>query len=173
MIFRYTEKKLAKEIRHIASTIDSSLDFEYLPKTNEIRLTAAQDDAGGPFVIFLGNLFKKVVELPKKERLAAIKAFLVESLTPDSLSPDELLQSLALRVRTSFEIDFRNRNLALLGHEAPPSIVVNYGDVLAEIVSDRDASIAVARQDDLQEIDVTDDEAIRIATAKTRRMTVD
>ena len=172
-MFKYTEKKLAKDIGRVAEAIDSSLSYEYRPKSREVLLTSSNDDAGGPFTIFLGNIFLKVSELPRKDRISAIEAFLTDVIVPNELSPNELMESLALRVRTDFEIDLRNRNIELMGHDAPPSITVRRGDVLVEIVSDREDSVSIARSDDLEKIGVDADEAFRMAAAKIRRSTVE
>ncbi|MEM8982687.1 MAG: hypothetical protein AAGC71_06650 [Pseudomonadota bacterium] len=170
-MFKYTEKKFAKDVGRVAATIDPSLSYEYLPASREVKLTSNKDDAGKPINIFLGNIFLKVSALPKRERIPTIRAFLTEVLTPKKLSPDELMGSLALRVRTDFEIDYRNRHLVFMGHEAPPSIVVRRGDVLVEIVADREESVSIARSDDLAEIGVDADQAFRMAAAKIRRST--
>ncbi|MCP4193832.1 MAG: hypothetical protein GY768_24755 [Planctomycetaceae bacterium] len=172
-MFKYTEKKFAKDVGKVAKSIDPSLEYTYLPEMREVKLTSPDDDSVGPFTVFLGNIFLKVSELPKKERLPTIEAFLREVITPTELSPDELLESLALRVRTDFEIDFRNRHIELMGHEAPPSISMRRGELLVEVVSDRDESVSIARSDDLAEIGVSEDEAVRLATAKIRRITGD
>ena len=172
-MFKYTEKKLAKDIGRVAESIDPSLDYEYLPESREVKLTSRDDEPGGPFSVFLGNIFLKVSELPKKQRLPTIEAFLREVLTPKELSPDELMESLALRVRTDFEIDFRNRNLELMGYDATPSVTVRRGDLLIEIVSDREESVSIASADDLAGIGVAEDEALRMAAAKLRRGTGD
>jgi hypothetical protein len=170
-MFKYTEKKLANDIGRVAKSIDPSLRYTYLQDTREVELRSSDDETGGPYTIFLGNIFLKVSELSKDERLATVEAFLREVLAPKELSPDELMNSLALRIRTDFEIDFRNRRIALMGQEAPPSIVFRRGELLVEIVSDRDESVSIARSDDLAEIGVTQEEAIRMASAKIRRCT--
>ena len=172
-MFKYTEKKFAKDVGKVAESIDPSLEYTYLPETREVKLTSPDDDSGGPFTVFLGNIFLKVSELPRKERRPTIEAFLREVMTPTELSPDELMESLALRVRTDFEIDFRNRHIELMGHEAPPSISIRRGELLVEVVSDRDESVSIARSDDLAEIGVSEDVAVRMATAKIRRGTGD
>lgn len=170
-MFKYTEKKFAKDIGRVAESIDPSLSYVYLPESREVKLTSSNSDAGGPFTVFLGNIYLKVFDLSKKERLPTIEAFLAEVLTPKELSPDELMESLSLRVRTDFEIDFRNRHIELMGHDAPPSIAVRRGELLIEIVSDREESVSIARADDLTEIGVDEDEAFRMAAAKMRRGT--
>lgn len=170
-MFKYTEKKFAKEVGRVAESIDPSLSYKYLPESREVKLTSTNDDAEGPFTVFLGNIYLKVSALPKNERRPAIEAFLLDVLTPKELSADELMESLAFRVRTAFEIDFRNRHLQLMGHDAPPSITVSRGDLLIEIVSDREETLSIARSDDLAEIGVDEDEAMRMAAAKIRRGT--
>lgn len=170
-MFKYTEKKFAKDVGRVAESIDPSLEYVYLPETREVKLTSWDDGAGGPCTVFLGNIYLKVSEVPKKERLPTIEAFLREVLTPKELSSDELMESLALRVRTGFEIDFRNRHIKLMGHDAPPSISFRRGELLLEIVSDRDESVSIARSDDLAEIGVSEEDAIRMAVAKIRRST--
>ena len=168
---KYTEKRLAKDIGRVAKSIDPSLRYKYLPDIREVKLTSSEDGARDEHAIFLGNIFPMVLETPRKERLPAIEALLRELLTTKELSADELMKSLALRVRTDFEVDLRNRCSALMGHEAFPSIVFRRGELLLEIVSDRDYSVSIARSDDLAEIGVTGDDAIRVASAKIRRGT--
>jgi len=170
-MFEYTEKKLAKDIGKVAASIDSSLQWTYLPDTSEVTLTHSKDETSRPYTVFLGNLFLKVSTMSKKDRLVSIEAFLRDAFTPKELAPEELMASLALRVRTEFEIEFRNRHIELMGHEPPPSISVLRGELLIEVVSDSDESVSVARSDDLAEISVTEDEAIRMAAAKIRRAT--
>lgn len=172
-MFKYTEKKLAKDIGKVAASIDSSLQWAYLPDTNEVTLTPSSDESDGRYTVFLGNLFLKLSTLSKKDRLVSIEAFLREALAPEEMSAEEIMGSLALRVRTEFEIDFRNRHIELMGNKPPPSVSVRRGELLVEVVSDSDESVSVARSDDLAEIDVTEDEAIRIAAARIRRATDD
>ncbi|MEO1020580.1 MAG: hypothetical protein AAFY56_23270 [Pseudomonadota bacterium] len=169
--FKYTEKRLAKDIGRVAESIDPALSCEYLPDSREVILTSHEDNAGGPFTVFLGNILLKVSDLPKKERLSAIEGFMREAISPVKLTPNELMESLALRVRTQFEIEFRNRNIELMGHDVPPSIAVPRGDLLVEVVSDRAESVSIATSDDLAEIGVGEDEAFRIAAARIRRDT--
>jgi len=123
-MFKYTEQKLAKDIRKVAASIDSSLQWTYQPDTRQVTLTPLRDTTGGPYTVFLGNLFLKYSTLSKKERLVAIEAFLRDVLTSKKMTPDELMGSLALRVRTEFEVDHRNRQFELMGHEPSPSISV-------------------------------------------------
>lgn len=170
-MFKYTEKKLARDIGRVAESIDPSMSWEYLPASREVKLTSGDNNTSAPCTVFLGNLFLKVSELARKDRIPTIEAFLTELLTPRELSPAEILESLALRVRTEFELDLRGRHLALLGHDAPPSAHFRRGDLVVEIVSDREESVSVARTDDLAEIGVNADEAFRIAAAKLRRAT--
>jgi len=172
-LFKYTEKKFATDVGRVAESIDPSLEYTYLPETREVKLTSADDDSGGPFTFFLGNIFLKVSELPRKERLPTIEAFLREVVKPKELTPDELMESLALRVRTDFEIDFRNGHVELMGHETPTSISMRRGELLVEVVSDSDESVSIAQSDNLAEIGVSEDEAVRMATAKIRRSTGD
>lgn len=170
-MFKYTEKKFAKELGRVAESIDPSLKYEYLPDTREVKLTPTEDGVDGPYTVFLGNIFLKVSGLPRNQRRPAIEAFLQEILKPKELSPDEIMESLALRVRTEFEIGFRNLHIELMGHEPPPSIAVRRGNLLVEIVCDREESISLARKDDLEEIGVSAEEAFRMAAAKIRRGT--
>ena len=118
-MFKYTEKKLAKDVGKVARSIDPTLEYVYLPDSQEVQLTPRDNGSCGTITVFLGNIFLKVLKMPKKERAATIEAFLREVLAPKELSSSELMESLALRVRTGFEIDFRNRNIELSGYEAP------------------------------------------------------
>jgi len=77
-MFRYTEKKLAKEIGRVAEAIDPSLEYLYSSDTREVKLTRVGDEPGGPYSIFLGNLFLKVEGMTRKDRRPTIEAFLRE-----------------------------------------------------------------------------------------------
>jgi hypothetical protein len=168
---KYTEKKCAKDIGKVAESIDPSLKHTYLPQSREVKLVSTDDDTGRPFAVFLGNIFLNVSKLPRKERLRTIEALLREVMTPTELSPDELMESLSLRVRTDFEIEFRIRDNELVGQEAPPPISRGRGELQLEVVFDRDETVSIARPDDLAKIGVSGDEAVRMATAKIRRST--
>ena len=172
-LFKYTEKKLARDVGKVAGLIDPSLEYSYLPETREVKLASRDENGAGPFTIFLGNIFLKFSGMPGRERLPAIEAFLREVMTPPELSPDALMESLALRLRTGFEVDFRNRQIELMGHEAPPSILSHRGELLVEVVSDRDESVSIARSDELADIGMSEDEAVRMAAARLRRCSGD
>ena len=170
-MFGYSEKKLAKEIARVAKSIDPSLLAEYISDAREVRLKSQAEDAKDPVSIYLGNLFLKLENMSKKERLNSIDAFLRDVLTPPDLSPDEVIDSFALRVRTDFDISFRNSHFTQMGHTPPSSVLYRRGDLLVEIVSDSEESVATISPEDLAELDVTQEEAIRIAGAKLRRYT--
>jgi hypothetical protein len=168
---KYTEKKCAKDIGKVAESIDPSLKHTYLPQSREVKLVSTNDDTGRPNMVFVGNIFLTVSKLPRKQRLRTIEALLREVMTPTELSPDELMESLSLRVRTDFEIEFRIPHEEQMGQEAPPPISKRRGELQLEVVFDREETIAIARPDDLAEIGVSEDEAVRMATAKIRRAT--
>ncbi len=170
-VFKYTEKKLARDIGRVAESIDPTISYEYLPESREVKLNSAEDKYGGPIMIFLGNLYLKVSDLPRKDRIPTIEGFISDALNPPERSPDEEINSLGLRIRTDFEISFRNRHVELMGHEPPPSICVPHGDLLVEVVSDKEESIYLARSDDLAEIGVSEEQAVEIAAARLRRHT--
>ena len=168
---KYTEKKCAKDIGKIAESIDPSLKHTYLPQSREVKLVSSNDDTGRPCTVFLGNIFLTVSKLPRKQRLRTIEALLREVMTPTKLSPDELMESLSLRVRTDFEIQFRIPHGEQMVREDPPPISKRRGELQLEVVFDREETIATARPDDLAEIGISEDEAVRMATAKIRRAT--
>ena len=115
---KYTEKKCAKDIGKVAESIDPSLKHTYLPQSREVKLVSTNDDTGRPNMVFVGNIFLTVSKLPRKQRLRTIEALLREVMTPTELSPDELMESLSLRVRTDFEIEFRIPHEEQMGQEA-------------------------------------------------------
>jgi hypothetical protein len=166
---KYTEKKCAKDIGKIAESIDPSLKHTYLPQSREVKLVSTNDDTGRPFTVFLGNIFLTVSKLPRKQRLRTIEALLREVMTQNELSSDELMESLALRVRTNFEIEFRIPHEEQMRYEAPPPISKRRGELQVEVVFDRDETVSIAQSDDLAKIGVSEDEAILMATAKIRR----
>ena len=166
---KYTEKKCAKDIGKVAKSIDPSLKHTYLPQSREVKFVSTDDGIGRPNTVYLGNIFSKVSTLPRKERIQTIEALLREVMTPTELSPDEMMESLSLRVRTDFEIAFRTPHVGAMGQAAPPPISKRRGELQVEVVFDREETIAIARPDDLAEIGVTEDEAVRMATAKIRR----
>ena len=147
--------------------------YTYSPADREVQLTSGKAGADSPYTVYLGNIFLKFSPIPKKERLAAIEAFLRELLTPKALSPDELMESLALRVRTDYEIKYRNRQVKLRGSGVIPSIVSRRGDLSVEIVSDHAESVTIVKPEELAKIGVTESEAIEMASAKVRRSTGD
>lgn len=171
-MFKFTEGKLAREIGRVAHRIDPLLSFDYLPTKSEVTLTKANaDGSSGKFKLYLGNLFPKISKLSRKDRIPAIEEYLRGVLEPEELSPDQLVNSLALRIRTGFEIDVRIRQFELLGQEAEPSIIMPQGDLLIEVVSDREGAVSMTPKGDLAKIGVSDKEAIQIATAKLRQHT--
>ena len=171
LVFKYSEKKLAKEIQNEVKLIDPTLKCTYLPAEREVVFTKLDDGTYGPSSLFLGNIFLNVSKMPKKERIELVRSFVGDSLAPQELSADETMASLVLRTRTDFELYFRNRNLAIRGHDPSPSIAVSRGEFLVEVVADGDKTLSVPKPSDLSEIGVTEEEAFRIAVAKTRRVT--
>lgn len=170
-MFKYTEKKLAKDIGRVAESIDPALRYTYSPADREVRITSSKSEAFGPYTVFLGNLILKISALPRKERHPVIAAFVRELLAPKRLSPDELMNTLALRVRTDFEIKIRNRHLEIRGGHAIPTVVSRRGELSVEIVSNQAESVSIVKPEDLAKIGVTEGEAMRIASARLRRAT--
>jgi len=170
-VFKYSEKKLAKEIQKVVTRIDPTRQCAYLPEAREVTITKRDDTSYGPASIFLGNIFLHVSNMPKKERIAALESFISATIAPKEMSADETIASLALRVRTDFELDFRHRNVALRGHESKPSIRVSRGALEMEVVADGERTLSVPQPSNLAEIDVSEDEAVRIAKASLQRAT--
>jgi len=170
-MFKYTESKLAKDLGRVAKSIDPTLEYSYLPDTCEVKLASKVNENQNPHTIFLGNIYLKISTLPRKERIPAIEAFLRDVLTSEELSPDEFMGSLALRVRTDFEVDYRNRHIELMGHDVKPTITLQRGELLIEVVSDRNESVSVLPLEDLAKIGASEKEAIGIASARIRRAT--
>ena len=168
-IFKYTEKKLAKEIANIAKSIDPTLIMTYLQDSNEVKLGPEGDI--NKYTLYLGNIFKKYSALPKGDRLKSIRTYLEESLTPIELSDDQFLNTLALRVRTQYELDLRAKHFQLAGNTIQPSLRFNTGDLVIEVVSDREESLSIPSIDTITGHGASKEEAIEIASAKLRRYT--
>jgi len=168
-IFKYTEKKLAKEIASIAKSIDSDLVVTYLQNSNEVKLGSGDDD--NKYTLFLGNIFNKFSVLSKADRLKSIEAYLEEVLRPAELSDDQFLNTLALRVRTQYEIGFRDKQFKLSGHDVQPSLRFNSGSMVIEVVSDGEESLSIPSAETIAKHGASNDEAIEIACAKLRRYT--
>ena len=139
-MFKYTYKKFARDIGKIAKSIDSSLEYAYIEGSKEVTLTPI-GKVEVAHTIFLENLFLKVSQLSKKERLISIEKFLREAMLPNTMSSEEIMESLSLRVRTDFEVDFRDRHIKLVGHKPTPSILRRHGELLVEVVSDNSLSL--------------------------------
>ncbi|MEO1576346.1 MAG: hypothetical protein AAFU65_15470, partial [Pseudomonadota bacterium] len=84
-MFRYTAKKLARDIDRAVRDLDPSLHSRYEPSANEVQIFRGDDDTAS-YKIFLGNLLLKVAALPRKDRRPSIDTFLREALQPKELS---------------------------------------------------------------------------------------
>lgn len=170
-MFKYTEEKLANDIGKVAQSIDPNFSHSYEPDEREVTLTSAYENADGEFTIYLGNIFLRVSQMPRKERLGLIESLLRDLLTPKAMSANDFMASLALRVRTAFELDIRNRQSTIDGYKPLTSVSYRRGDLAVELVCDGDEMVSVTRPDDLEKFAITKDEAIRMAAAKIRRAT--
>ncbi len=165
-IFAYSEKKLARDLAKAASKLEPDLESDYNAERRSLYLYRASEPDAPPYAIFLGNLFLKVKSRSRGERRAILEDFVLQMLNPPELSKDEMLASLALRARTHFEVNLRRR-LIELQHGEPPDFVMGVsGDLIYEIVSDRDEVVRSITHEDLAELETTADEALKIARAR-------
>ena len=169
-MFKYTEKKLARDIEKAAKKINPDFRSVYLPENREVNLSLPGEDDSETRTFFLGNLFLKFSKMSRIERRGSIESYLRDSLIDKELSPDEWMASLALQVRTKFEIEHRNRHIELK-RKPPQSILFERGQLVVEVVTDSTETMAITQVDDLVKMGVTREEAIRIATAAIRRST--
>ena len=169
LMFKYTEKKLAKEIGQIASAINPCLVPEYDPSSSHVLLSQGEDVADNPFQIFLGNIFNNVSEMPRVERLAKIEGFLREMLSPQELSSDAFMASLMLRVRTEFEVGLTRHYMTEMGKAPKQLTPMRHGSLLLDIVSDGGHTVSTIAPETLAENGVTPDEAAHIAKAAMLR----
>ncbi|MEM7253512.1 MAG: hypothetical protein AAF493_19020 [Pseudomonadota bacterium] len=175
-MFQYTERKLARDIRRVVSTLDPSLHCEYRPAHNEVALfqagRAPDGDERPTHTIFLGNLLAKLSAMGRRERLPQLKAFLHECLCPQPLGADDFITSLALRVRTPFEVALRCAMLSDHDQSRSPNWVSRHrGDLIVELVNDRPESVSAVQPSQLVEHSVSVEEAFEIAAAALRRTT--
>ncbi len=171
-MFRYTEKKLAKDIGRIAKYIDPSLVIEYKPEAREVTLSVEERGRDkAPTSIFLGNIFMKMKELGRKERAPSIERLLNELLSPRVFDPDDFMNSLAIRVRTDFEISLRKKMMASKGYEQTDLSLFRIGEALLELISDNEESISTVKNEDIEKAGITKEEGLRIAGAALVRAT--
>lgn len=164
-MYAYSEKKLAKDLTRAARAINTDLEPEYNAERQSLNLYRASEPDAPPYSIFLGNLFLKVRSRSRADRKAIIEDFVEQMLNPPELSRDEMLASLAIRARTHFEVNFRNRLIELQA-EPPDFVLEVIGDMLGEIVSDRDEVVQTVTLDHLEELETTKEEAVKIARAR-------
>lgn len=168
---KYTEKKLVKEIREILANIEPELSVAYDPKSSRVSLSGGESFSDTPMIINLANLFVKMRNLKPTERLARLEVNLREFLSDHEFSTDELIASLALRVRTVRELAIRELYMQVHVGEPLDALVVNQNELLLELVSDRQESLRPMNLSTLERASVTKDDAFEIANATLARLT--
>jgi len=168
-IFKYTEKKLASDIANVTKSIDPTLITSYERDSNEVFIGTKTNKK--QYTLFLGNVFLKFSALSKTDRLTSIRNYLEEVLRPAELSDDQFLNTLALRVRTDYELGLREKYFKLAGNDVEASLRFGSGDFLIEVVSDGDESLSIPGISTITKHGATSEEAIEIASAKLRRYT--
>lgn len=170
-IFRYSEKKLARDVARIAAVIDSSFCAEYQPKQSSVKISHAQRTAESPAVIYLGNLLLKVRDLPRGERETVLAKTVREMLSKEQLPPDDLMASLALRARTRQEMHLRRRILELNGNNFPDTVTFGDGELFLELMVDNATTVSTISRERLSAASTTTEDAYRIAVATLARAT--
>ena len=172
-MFKYTEQKLAQDIERLAKEINPELVCQYDQKNHEVVLKS-QD--GMVCTMSLVTPLVNAMRLKKKPRLAHIKAAILENLTAGEALPDEFLASLCFRIRTELGLKLRKlqqedysqkHNNATFSESAH----IKSGDMLVELVADREKTLICVTTEQLSEAKVTIDEAVKIAAANLIRAT--
>ncbi len=168
-MFRYTEQKLANEVIKIFRDIDPSLTARYHPGPQDIQFyDDAGDEKGGR--VYLGNLYIQAKQLGFFERRNWLRTVIGEISDELLLNSDEFLASLKLRVRSRFEIDLREKIAAIRGSKVQ-YLKIKAGDLILELVSDREKTVAAVGPERLEKFEITLDEAFRHARATLTRAT--
>ena len=165
MLFAYTEKKLARDMARAAKAIEPNLKDVYEAERSSLELYKVGEPDAPPYAFFLGNLFRRVRNLPRAERRAIVDDFVKRALSPPELTRDELLASLALRVRTPFEFDLRMRMVSLGMDDPPTFTTASRGGLLLELIADNPETVRSVSLEDLAEADVSPEQALEIARA--------
>ena len=172
MIFPYTVDHLARDIlAQLAHWNDRGVDYQYVREHSEIRGEAAD---GNRQIIYLGNLYNRVKALSRDERREEIHAFLATGLREEDDDGD-IVSLLRPRLRTPFEIGIRDlwltRTQSDNNPERNPRIpgrTIN--DVLIlELVADRANTVQAIHEDDLAELDLDFETALKTAFANLAR----
>lgn len=142
---------------------------EYQSKPAAVLLYREGDE--DPAIIYLANIFLKAKSLPRGERDGMIRDFLAKVLSEaEGLDPDQLVASLALRVRTPFELALRRSVLDMHPGQTPEPVIVEMGQgLLLELVSDGDNAVSMVGKDQLEEAGLQEADAIKIARANLAR----
>lgn len=170
-MFGYSEKKLAKEIHKYALNFDGSIVFKYSENTNEVLLYRGGDVNSKPISMFLGNLFLKLKEQNRKQREESLLNLLGQLFSERELSPEELKETLAIRVRSEFELNFQESFMKSKDPDAPCFISRKVGELYLQLVSDGDEAVKSVNREQLEAAELSVDDAFRLATVNLARAT--
>ncbi|TDF41578.1 hypothetical protein EYS14_01620 [Alteromonadaceae bacterium M269] len=170
-LFKYTEKKLVKDIINVLPQFYDSPIVSYNKNQREITVRNKGDDESGAGIIFLGNIFEKVKNLSKTERVRIIEDFVSTTKLFETLDPEVFMASLALRARTPYDISIRNMLTHRHTKEPFSSTYYEAGGMFLELVFDTEENVSNVTDTKLKEAELSVDEAYKIAAARLHRAT--
>jgi len=170
-LFKYTEKKLVKELQTVLARYEPNLNVHHNPDTNTVSVSGGQRFGDAPMTINLANLFVKMRNLKTAERMARLEANLQEFLSDHEFSTDDLIASFALRVRTQSELSIRDLYMKNHTNDSLSTLMIDANELQLELVSDRQESLATVDQATLDEAGITKDEAFELARSALARAT--
>jgi len=169
--FKYTEKKLVKDLRNVFAKNEPDLKLDYDSRRGSVRISGDSRFSDLPMVINLANLYSKLRNLKSSERIARLEATIAEALNVEEFSNDDLIASLALRVRTRAELSIRDLYMQVHVGEAYETLSIDANELLLEMVSDRRESLSTVDKQTLDSAEITKDEAFEVAKAALVRAT--
>jgi len=170
-IFKYTEKKLVKDIQDILTENAPGLKLDYDPTNSSVSILGEERFDGSPMVINLANLFIKMRNLSSSERRARLEINLQEFLSDHDISADDFIASLALRVRTTQELAIRDLYMQIQSGDPLKTLMLDANELHLELVSDQQESLKTVDQEALDKAGITKNEAFKIAQTTLFRST--
>jgi len=168
-MFRYSEKKFAREVIKALLALKPGSQPKYFPEKSLV-VTQIAGDNDEESTIYLTNIFNSVKDLPRKTRTEAIQNTVQSMLSSrKETTVNERITGLRLRARSIEETKFRER---MWKKEIGSSGVI-YGEInmVLELVEDMEQTVSMATQSQLKELELNQEEAYKFAAAALARIT--
>lgn len=159
-LFKYTESKCAKDIIKTLKKISPSLNPIYEPKENQVQYKHNGKDG----FVYLGNIYNHLKSKSKQERFEYLHSFISSSLEESEITYENSADLLIPRLKSKAEISNRLMHISRLDATPPSYFTSEFTNSFAwELGIDTGASIKIVSSDILEQLTLTNEEAMAIA----------